>query len=187
MRQCILAIDDEPHMLTLLERIVTEKTGYDITTTSNSLEVPELLEDRRYDLIISDLRMPGLDGIDILKYIREHQRTEAVILITAFGSAESAAEARSLGVFDYITKPFKKEQILTTVERAMYCQRNLRDKTILDDLLSREPFERALEGFRGEYIRRMAEKTGRDLEILTRVTGLPRDIVEAALEDDSSG
>ena len=66
MKQTILSVDDEPHMLKLLERIITEKTPYHVTTTSNSLEVPELLKQNTYDLILTDLKMPGLDGMDIL-------------------------------------------------------------------------------------------------------------------------
>ena len=58
MTQTILSVDDEPHMLKLLERIITEKTAYRITTTNNSLEVPELLKQNTYDLILADLKMP---------------------------------------------------------------------------------------------------------------------------------
>ena len=71
MEQRILAVDDEPHMLKLMERIITEKTPYRIRTTSNSLEVPEILEKNRFDLIIVDLKMPGMDGIETAKKIRD--------------------------------------------------------------------------------------------------------------------
>jgi two-component system response regulator PilR (NtrC family) len=103
MTQRILAVDDELHMLTLLERIITEKTPYQIVTTNNALEVPALLEKSQFDLIITDLKMPGLDGMDILRLVREQGRPEEVIIITAFGSLESAIEALSRKVFDYIT------------------------------------------------------------------------------------
>ena len=89
MKQTILAVDDEPHMLKLMERIVTEKTPYQITTTSNSLEVPEILEKSEFDLIIMDLKMPGMDGLDLLRLVKEKERFEEVVIITAFGSLET--------------------------------------------------------------------------------------------------
>ena len=88
MKQHILAIDDELDMLKLLERIITEKTPYRITTTNNSLEVEQLLEQTQFDLIITDLKMPGLDGMDVLRLVKEKKRYEEVIILTAFGSME---------------------------------------------------------------------------------------------------
>lgn len=182
MRHHILAIDDEPHMLTLLERIIGDKTEHRITTTSNSLEVPGLLEQEEYDLIISDLKMPGLNGIDILRYVNDHRRSEVVVLITAFGTLESATEALSLGVFDYIVKPFKKEQIIFTVERAMQWQRIKREATELGMLFDPEPFEPALELFKREYIRRLARRAGDDVDLIARRSGLSPDQVRAIVD-----
>ena len=65
----ILSIDDEPDLLRLLERIIREKTHFSILATGNSLEVPEILKYNDFDVIITDLKMPGMDGLDILKYI----------------------------------------------------------------------------------------------------------------------
>ena len=182
MKHHILAIDDEPHMLTLLDRIISDKTEHRITTTSNSLEVPGLLEQNEYDLIISDLKMPGMNGIDILRYIKEHRRSEVVILITAFGTLESATEALSQGVFDYIVKPFKKEQIIFTVERAMQWQRVKREATELGKLFDPEPFEQAQEAFKREYIRRLAARVGNDVELLARKSGLPPELIRSVIE-----
>lgn len=184
MRHHILAIDDEPHMLTLLERIINEKTEHRITTTSNSLEVPGLLEETEYDLIISDLKMPGMNGIDILRYIKEHRRSEVVILITAFGTLESATEALSQGVFDYIVKPFKKEQIIFTVERAMQWQRVKREATELGKLFDPEPYELAEESFKREYIRRLAKRSDNDIESLARKSGLSPEFIRSVIDTE---
>ncbi|MBS1261959.1 MAG: Transcriptional regulatory protein OmpR [Calditrichaeota bacterium] len=126
MSESILAVDDEPDMLVLLERIIREKTPYEVVTTNNALEIPRLLAQHRFDLIITDLSMPKLDGLDVLRLVRGKERDELVILITAFGDYQSSEQARELGVFDYIHKPFRKEQILTTVERALARQRERR-------------------------------------------------------------
>jgi DNA-binding NtrC family response regulator len=185
MVQTILSADDEPHMLKLLERIITEKTPYHITTTSNSLEVPELLKTNTYDLILADLKMPGLDGMDILRMIREQDRFEEVIMITAFGSLETAIEALSLGVFDYITKPFKKEQIILTVNRAMRWQKLRKDTGRLQEILEIEPFPEAVTAFEREYVLRLSERCGGDSKAVAERSGLPPDRI-ASYESDKS-
>lgn len=183
MKQRLLAVDDEPHMLRLLERIVTEKTRYEITTTSNSLKVPEILGDESFDLIITDLRMPGMDGMDILRYVREENREELVVIITAFGTLESAREALSAGAFDYITKPFRKEEIVQAIGRVMdwqFCRREARRLTAIVD---REPYKAALSAFEVEYVRRLRERVGGDVEALAERSGLPREKIRAILQE----
>ena len=175
MNQTILSVDDEPHMLKLLERIITDKTPFEITTTSNSLEVPTLLETNSYDLILTDLKMPGLDGMDILKLIKEQDRFEEVILITAFGTLESASEALSLGVFDYITKPFRKSRIITSVNRAMCCQRSKRDVMRLQEIYGVEPYDEALRLFEQEYLRHLSDRSGGDVDSMVKRSGIGLD------------
>jgi len=184
MKQHILAVDDEIHMLELLERIITEKTPYQITTTNNSLEVPNLLDKTQFDLIIADLKMPGMDGIDILSMVKERQREEEVIIITAFGSLESAIKALSLGVFDYITKPFKKEQIIYTVDRAMRWQKMKREIAYMSDIFEREPYEEAVKAFKFEYLRRLAERTGKDKEMMVKRSGLPMELIVSVMNKE---
>ncbi|NCO41608.1 MAG: response regulator [Armatimonadetes bacterium CG_4_10_14_3_um_filter_66_18] len=101
MKRRILAVDDEAHMLTLLQRIISEKTPSEIVTTNNPLEVPCLLEQSEFDLLITDLKMPSVDGMDLLRLVRDQKRAEEVIIITAFGSLETAVEALAQGVFNY--------------------------------------------------------------------------------------
>ena len=81
MKQRILAIDDEIHMLKLLERIITEKTPYQIQTTNNALELPGILQHDEFDVIITDLKMPGMDGLDVLRLVKQQGRREEVIII----------------------------------------------------------------------------------------------------------
>lgn len=181
MSQRILAIDDEPHMLVLLERIVREKTPYEITTTSNALEVPALLAEHRYDLIITDLRMPKLDGLDILRQVHEEDRSELVVLITAYGSEESSREARELGVFDYIRKPFKRDEIIDCIERAMSFQRLGRLRRRFDKLLELEPYAEAEEAFRAFYVQRLNRRADGDPAEVARRSGLTPEQVRGAL------
>ena len=114
----ILAVDDEPGMLKLLAMIVREKTPHAVETTNNPVEAVQIVRRGGIDLVIADLKMPGLDGSELLEAIRVFSEIP-VIIITAFGTEEAAAETRAQGVFDFILKPFRKEQIVLAVERAL--------------------------------------------------------------------
>ena len=115
----ILIVDDEPDMLKLLNMILREKTSYEIITTNNPIEARELVKQGGFDLVLSDLKMPGLDGIEIIDAVKKVDEDIPVIIITAFASVESASEAIQKGGFDFITKPFRKEQILFTIDKAL--------------------------------------------------------------------
>ncbi len=138
MAEKILIVDDEPDMLKLLSMILKEKTPYDITTTNNPLEALELAKKGGFDLVISDLKMPGLDGIDLIGAIKQVDEDIPIIIITAYGTVESAAEAMQKGGFDFITKPFRKEQILFTIDKAMKWLKVQRENKMLKEQLKKE-------------------------------------------------
>jgi DNA-binding NtrC family response regulator len=119
MPERILVVDDEPNMLRLLKTILMDKTGYEVTTTNNPLEVSKLLQEDHYDLVITDLKMPLVDGIDLIGIVRNIDATMPIIVITAYGTIETAEEAIQKGAYDFITKPFRKETILITIKRAL--------------------------------------------------------------------
>ena len=119
MAEKILVVDDEPDMLKLLAMIIRDKTKYESVTTNNPHEAVELVKKGGFTIVITDLKMPGLDGIELLEAVRRLDEDIPVIFITAYGSVESAVETMQKGGFDFITKPFKKEQILFTIEKAM--------------------------------------------------------------------
>ena len=177
MKQRILAIDDELHMLKLLERIITEKTPYQILTTNNVLELPRILQEDQFDLIITDLKMPGMDGLDVLRLIKDNKRCEEVVIITAFGSMDSALEALSEGVFDYITKPFKKEQIILTVDRAMRWQKLKRERAKCAEIFDIEPYTEARHAFDREYVRRLADRCGGQEKVMVEHSGLSSAVI----------
>jgi DNA-binding NtrC family response regulator len=115
----ILIVDDEVDMLALLAMIITEKTNHMATTTNNPLEVPKLIKEGAFDLLIADLKMPGMGGIELIDEVRKTDKSIPILIITAYGSIESAEEAIHKGAYDYITKPFRKEQILIAINRAL--------------------------------------------------------------------
>lgn len=139
MSERILIIDDETDMLELLKRIIEDKTDYKVTITPDPLAVPQILEENPFDLVITDLNMPGQNGIELLEIIRVKDDQIPVVILTAYGTIESAVEAMQKGAFSYITKPFKKEEILLTIEKAFNFQRltreNLNLKSELEEKL----------------------------------------------------
>ncbi len=123
MPERILVVDDEPNMLRLLKTILMDKTGYEVATTNNPLEVSKLLQADRYHVVISDLKRPVVDGMDLIEIIRKIDQTLPIIIITAYGTIETAEEAVQKGAYDFITKPFRKETILITIRRALEWRR----------------------------------------------------------------
>ena len=134
----ILIVDDEPDMLKLLSMILREKTSYEITTTNNPMEAIELAKQGGFDLVISDLKMPGHDGMEIIDAVKKIDEDIPVIIITAFASVESASEAIQKGGFDFITKPFRKEQILFTIDKALKWLKVQRENKMLKEQLKKE-------------------------------------------------
>ncbi|OGP50141.1 MAG: histidine kinase [Deltaproteobacteria bacterium RBG_13_43_22] len=144
MAERILIVDDEIDMLELLELIITDRTDYKVTTTNNPLEVPELLKKDTYDLVITDLRMPDVDGIELIEMVKQIDEQLPFMIITAYGTIESAVEAMRKGAFDYITKPFRQEQILLTIEKVMKWRRLQKENIALKAEL--EKFKKGSDG-----------------------------------------
>jgi DNA-binding NtrC family response regulator len=137
MAEKILIVDDEPDMLKLLNMILREKTSYNITTTNNPLEALEIAKQGGFDLVISDLKMPGLDGIELIDAIKKVDEDIPIIIMTAYGTVESATEAIQKGGFDFITKPFRKEQILCTIDKALKWLKVQRENKMLKEQLKK--------------------------------------------------
>jgi DNA-binding NtrC family response regulator len=137
MAEKILIVDDEPDMLKLLSMILKEKTPYEISTTNNPLEAIELAKKGDFDLVISDLKMPGIDGIELIDAIKRLNEDTPIIIITAYGTVESATEAIQKGGFDFITKPFRKEQILFTIDKALKWLKVQRENKMLKEQIKR--------------------------------------------------
>jgi two-component system response regulator PilR (NtrC family) len=137
----ILLIDDEPRMLSLLNTILKGE-GYTLTPVQDSSKVPELLNTEIFDLMITDIRMTPIDGLELLKKARQVRPSMPVIILTAYGSVETAIEAMKLGTFDYVTKPFKMDELLITIQRALEYSRALSENIELkEELVGRYKFE----------------------------------------------
>jgi len=123
MTERILIIDDELDMLMLLKMIIEDSTSYQVRTTNSPTEALKLIHNVHYDLVITDLKMPGIDGMELFAELKKEDPKLPVILITAYGSREAADEAVREGIADFITKPFKKERILISIRKALELSR----------------------------------------------------------------
>ena len=114
----ILIVDDEAGMRDFLS-ILLEREGFQVACAQDGQEALQAVEKGRFDLIISDLRMPTIDGIRLLEGLQKFRPDLPVILVTAYASAETAIEAMKLGAYDYLTKPFRVEDIKQVIARAL--------------------------------------------------------------------
>lgn len=115
--QKILIIDDEKLVRDFLAETLKRKK-YEVTTYESGQKALQHLKDHQYDLVITDMKMPGLTGIDVLKKIKESSPSTLVVIITAYGSIENAVEAMRLGAFNYLIKPFSPDSIEAVIEKA---------------------------------------------------------------------
>lgn len=118
MKARILVVDDELSMREFVS-ILLEREGYEVLTAADASTALERIAASSIDLVISDVQMPGLNGLELLARIRESAPETAVLLITAFSTAEQAVEAMKLGAYDYLAKPFKVEEIKVLVRNAL--------------------------------------------------------------------
>ena len=120
---CVLVVDDEPDLRTLYE-LTLLREGHEVVSASDLAQAREWLGQRRFDVLISDMRLPDGLGLELLRELGEQQRTEKTIVITAYGSAENAVEALKSGAFDYLTKPVDLKQLRAAVQAALHSQRH---------------------------------------------------------------
>ncbi len=180
----ILIVDDEQSMRELLS-IMLKKEGYDVSTANNGEHALRAVQSEIFDLIITDIRMPSVNGIELLKSVKELSPETVVIVVTAFASTETAVDAMKLGAYDYITKPFKNEEIRLIVRKALE-KRSLRKENLL---LKRELEAKAgFENFVGRsdsmqkifsLIRQVAET--KSTVLITGESGTGKELVARAI------
>ncbi|MBP6003438.1 MAG: sigma-54-dependent Fis family transcriptional regulator [Pyrinomonadaceae bacterium] len=117
-RKSILVVDDEKNQREILETILSGE-GYDVTTASSGEAAMKFVEVRRFDLVLTDLQMTGMSGLDLLRELTNFDKSIIVILLTAHGTVDSAVDALRLGAFEYLQKPYDSEKLLETVSRAL--------------------------------------------------------------------
>ncbi|HEX5876376.1 MAG TPA: sigma-54 dependent transcriptional regulator, partial [Pyrinomonadaceae bacterium] len=172
-RKNILVVDDEKSQREILEMILAEE-GYDVTTAASGEAALKFAKDRRFDLALTDLKMTGMDGIELLQHLLAFDSSIIVILLTAHGSIDSAKEALRRGAFDYLQKPYDKAALLETINRALD-----RLDAIDSDIISASP--------KMESVKKMILKVARsNSTVLVRgESGTGKELIARAVHNQS--
>jgi two-component system response regulator PilR (NtrC family) len=134
-RANILVAEDERSMREFLE-ILLGRHDYHVVSAANGAEALQLIEKTEFDLVLTDLKMPKVGGLELLRESKRRCPATEVVVVTAFATTETAIEAMKVGAYDYLTKPFKVDEILVTVERALEKRSLVRDNAALREQLS---------------------------------------------------
>lgn len=133
----ILIIEDKESMLRMLGELFKEE-GMNVLTARDGPEALKKIKDERIDIVLTDLRLPSMDGITILKEIKAIDSSIPVIVMTAYGSIETAVNAMKLGATDFITKPFNPDHLLMIIKRVLESRKLLRENILLKEETSRK-------------------------------------------------
>jgi len=185
----ILVIDDDSSLRRVLEYNLQQE-GYEVLTASDGESGLKLFEEKSPALVITDLKMPGMGGFQLLAAVKERSPATVVIVLTAFGAIDTAVEAMKLGAFDYITKPFNREELKLTVKKALQLQGLSEENRLLKEELSgRAEFKsivgtsRAMEGV-FSVVRKVADTEATVL--ITGESGTGKELVAGAIHSGSS-
>jgi len=154
----VLVVDDEEAVRDLLQRILKE-TGYDVDTAANGQEALDKVSQLKTELVLLDIKMPGMSGMEVLRQLTTNWPETCVVMATAVADAQTAVEAMKLGAYDYITKPFNRDDVVLTVRRAI-------EKRYLE--LENESHRLELERRVGEQAERLQQQFVELVETLAR-------------------
>ena len=139
--ETILIVDDEKNYLVVLSAFLSE-VGYETLTAQDAQEALGIVEAADLDLVLTDMKMPSMDGIELLRRVKEKTPELPVIMMTAHGTVEKAVEAMQLGAFNFIQKPFQNETLKHMVEKAVSTYRVLKEnRQLVEALTSRYRFD----------------------------------------------
>ncbi len=184
MNAHILVLDDEINYLLVLETILEEE-GYQVTTLQDPQMAMEYLEESEIDVIITDMRMPKMNGQEILLKIQREYPHIPVLIMTAFGSIDLAVEAIKAGAFDYITKPFDNNELLLSVSKAVQLARAEQQNRILRQTLAQQYGQHRILGQSRAILQllQLIEKVGgsKSTVLVTGESGTGKELVARAI------
>ena len=132
--ETILVVDDEKNYTLVMAALLSDE-GFNTLTAESGASALTYIENEELDLVLTDMTMPGMDGIELLSRVKEARPEIPVVMMTAFGTVEKAVEAMKKGAFDYITKPFKNEELLRIIRKALEMGRLLKQNRELTKAL----------------------------------------------------
>ncbi len=168
MKPRVLVVDDEDSIREFLE-IMLRKEGYEIALASDGEMAKDLISKKTFDLVISDLQMPKMNGIELLKYVKDNYPDLVFMMITAFGTTENAVEAMKMGAYDYITKPFKIEEVRINIQNALRSKNlELENRILKKELVKEFSFQNLIGN---------SESMHRIFDLIRRVSQSPTNVL----------
>jgi two-component system response regulator AtoC len=184
MSKNVLVIDDEPNMRHMLTALL-KKAGYAVTVAADGVDGLSILESKAFDLILCDVRMPRMDGLSFLKQITEQGLNSTTIVMSAYGTIDTAVEAMKLGAVDYISKPFKADEILLKLaqfeEKGRLREENLRLRDAVQETFSFQNMVAKSQAMRAifETIRKIADY--KTTVLITGESGTGKELIARAI------
>lgn len=168
MKPRILVVDDEESIREFLQ-IMLKKEGYEISLAEDGQKAIEILQKKTFDMVISDLQMPHVTGMELLKHVKENYPDLVFMMITAFGTTENAVEAMKMGAYDYLTKPFKLDEVRLVVQNALRAQNlEVENKVLKKELIREYSFQNIVGN---------SEKMHRIFDLIKRVSTTPTNVL----------
>ncbi len=140
----ILVVDDEPSVCFLLKEELSELKKFDVSTANDGVAAMNALQQRPFDVVLLDVKMPRMSGMEVLKFINEHHPTTQAIMLSNYADLKTAIEATKLGAYDFVGKPYNREELLATVNRAIEHRRLMIDVEVMKHELSRKSGEKEI-------------------------------------------
>lgn len=168
MKSRVLVVDDEESIREFLE-IMLRKEGYEVTCAEDGQKALDLIKKKSIDLVISDLQMPNMTGIELLRHVRDQYPEMLFMMITAFGTTETAVEAMKLGAYDYITKPFKIDEVRINIANALRSKNlEVENRTLKKELNKEYSFQNLVGNSEAQH---------RIYEMIRRVSQTPTNVL----------
>jgi two-component system response regulator AtoC len=185
----VLVVDDETSVRHML-RLVLEGAGYRVAEASSGTEALQSLQDESFDIILSDIRMPELDGLGLLQKIKQLGVDGMVIMMSAYGTIDTAVECLKKGAYDYISKPFKPDEVILTLRKAEERIRLQQENVRLRQQLSQKKDSHTIV-YRSKVMERLLDLVSRVAEtnssvLVTGETGTGKELIARALHQQSA-
>ncbi len=186
--QTILVVDDEPNYLVVLRELLEEE-GFEALTADNAEKALHIARDSDLDLVVTDMRMPGMDGLELLKTLKNIDTDLPIIMITAFGEVEMAVTAMQAGAFTYLNKPFDNEELVVNIRKAVeYYALIKENRRLRDEMRSGYDFGKIIgKNKKMQQIYRLIEKVAptNSSVIITGESGTGKELVAKAIHYNS--
>ena len=187
VKRKVLVIDDETGMRHML-RLVLEKENYDVADTADAETGLEMLEKEEVDVVLCDIRMPGMDGLGFLRELEQRRLNPTVIMMSAYGSIDTALECMKQGAYDYISKPFKPDEVVLTLRKAEERLRLVSENSLLHTQLKKVKNHRHIV-YQSDQMERVMEIVAKVADVrspvlITGETGTGKELVARALHDE---